>query len=384
VRVLYVLDSLTPGGTETSTVALLPALRARGVDASIAVFRRAEDDLGSAAEAAGAPVTVVESSSMWGRVGALRTLIGERRPDVVHTALYVADQVGRLAAIGTGTPVVSSFVNTPYDPARTNDPNVKRWRLAAARTVDAVTGRLLVRRFHAVSDGVREANCSALRIPTSRVTVAERGRDTTQLGECSGERRRRVRAALGVGDDTPVALNLGRLDHQKGQLVLVEATAAVLRELPTVQVLIAGKDGSAADELRARLTADPVLAPHVQLLGHRRDVGDLLCAADALVVSSHVEGTAGVALEAMAIGTPIVSTRVAGAGGILADGHNALLVPIADPQALARGIVRVLTDRDLAARLATQGRDDFRSRFTIDAAADRMVDLYRSVLPPRR
>ena len=307
------------------------------------------------------------------------------RPDVVHTALYVADQVGRLAAIGTGTPVVSSFVNTPYDPARTNDPNVKRWRLTAARAVDAVTGRLLVRRFHAVSDGVRDANCLALWIPTSRVTVAERGRETAQLGECSGERRRRVRAALGVGDDdTPVVLNLGRLDHQKGQLVLVEATAAVLRELPTVQVLIAGKDGSAADELRARLAADPVLVPHVQLLGHRRDVGDLLCAADVLVVSSHVEGTAGVALEAMAIGTPIVSTRVAGAGGILADGRNALLVPIADPQALARGIVRVLTDPDLAARLAAQGRDDFRSRFTVDAAADRMVDLYRSVLPPPR
>jgi glycosyltransferase involved in cell wall biosynthesis len=383
VKVLYVLDSLTPGGTETSTVTLLPHLRARGVDSTIAVLRTEPDDLRASAEAAGTGVRVVEPATPWGRVRALRAIVRDLRPDLVHTALYTADQIGRVAAARTGAAVVSSFVNTPYDPSRTNDPNVTRWRLRAAQAVDAVTGRLLVDRFHAVSTGVRDANCRALRIPPSRATVAERGRSTCELGERSPERRARARRALGLGADAPVVLNLGRLDHQKGQLVLLESTERIARHLPDVQVVIAGKDGSAAAELRERLERDPDLARHVRLLGHRTDVGDLLCAADCLAISSHVEGTAGAALEAMATRTPVVSTRVAGAAGILDEERNAVIVPIADPEALATGLVRLLSDTELASRLAHEGRSDFEQRFTEPAAADRLVELYRSVLRPR-
>jgi glycosyltransferase involved in cell wall biosynthesis len=115
------------------------------------------------------------------------------------------------------------------------------------------------------------------------------------------------------------------------------------------------------------------------MLGHRTDVGDLLVAADALAISSLFEGTAGVALEAMALGTPIVSTDLDGLRGVLRHDDTALLVERSNPRALAEGISRVLDDTQLASRLAGRARADFDNRFTLSAAAKKLADLYRSV-----
>lgn len=379
MKVLYVIDSLAPGGTERSTVTLLPWLEELGVEATIAVFREADHDLRGDAEASGAEVTVVESRSFGSQVRAVRRLIRSQRPDVVHTALFKADQVGRLAALGTGVPVVSSFVSTPYDEHRLRDPNVRRWKLRLVQVIDAATAHLSVTRFHAVSEGVRDENCRALRISTDRVVVAERGRSSEDLGECDDQLRADVRSTLRVDEFAPLVLNVGRLDEQKGQLVLLDAVGRLRVEQPRLRLAIAGKDGSAAARIRERVEEDPVLASGVALLGHRSDIGALLCAADVLVVSSHFEGTAGAAIEAMAVGTPVVSTDMSGAKGILRDRENSLLVRVGDPSALADAITSVLDDEDLAERLRAAGQYDFTTRFTMDMAARRLFELYRSV-----
>ena len=382
MRVLYVIDSLAPGGTEQSTIVLAPLLRRLGVDATIVTLRTAEHDLTKQAEADGTPVRRLEASSFSGRIRELRRMVRSSDFDVVHTALFTSDQLGRVAAWGTGVPVISSFVSTPYDKSRLADPNVKEWKLRLVQTVDAITGRLMVDRFHAVSDGVKIANARSLHIPEDRVTVAERGRDAEVLGLRTAERRAMARSALDLSDDAEVVLNLGRLDHQKGQTVLVAAASELDQTHPNLVVLIAGKDGSASFDVRRLLNDDPVAASHVRLLGHRNDIGDLLCACDVLAISSHFEGTAGAAVEAMALSTPIVSTDLLGLGGVLDDGRNAVLVPVGDPGQLAIGIDAVLSDRVLAARIAAEGYRDFTDRFTLDAAAERLRDLYDSVVKP--
>ena len=82
---------------------------------------------------------------------------------MVHSALFRADQISRLASIGTNTAVVSSFVNTPYVRERLNDPNVVRWKLRSAQALDALTSHAFVDHFHAVSDGVKAESARALR-----------------------------------------------------------------------------------------------------------------------------------------------------------------------------------------------------------------------------
>ena len=384
MRVLYVIDSLAPGGTERSTIVLAPHLRELGVDATVVTLRSADHDLTDEAEASGIDVKRLRSGSFVGRERELRRLVRSGEFDVVHTALYSADQLGRVAAWGTGVPVVSSFVNTPYDESRLSDPNVKRWKLRAVQTVDAITGRLMVDRFHAVSEGAKVANAHALRIPEDRVTVAERGRDAAVLGSRTEERRRASRSALALPDNAQVVLNLGRQDHQKAQTILISAASILSAFHPNLVVLIAGKDGSASVDVRRSLSVDPIAADHVRLLGHRTDIGDLLCAADVVAISSHFEGTAGAALEAMALSTPIVSTDLIGLRGVLQSDWNAVLVPWGDPGQLAAGIAGVLDDPALADRLASQGHEDFVDRFTLDAAAERLRDLYESVVKRHR
>jgi glycosyltransferase involved in cell wall biosynthesis len=315
-----------------------------------------------------------------GRVRELRARIRTERPDVVHTALFAGDMVGRVAAWRTDAKVVSSLVNTTYDPARSSDPNVRPWKLRIVKWVDSLTGRVMVDRFHAVSAGVADVNARDLRIPRARITVVQRGRSRDSLGSWSPERRDSVRAALGVAASTKVVIAVGRQEHQKAHADLVAAIPQLLSTVTELKVLIAGREGNASSRLHDALLANPTAAAVTELLGHRHDVPDLLCAADVLVIPSLYEGTAGVALEAMALRCPVVCTDLAGVRGVLTDDVNALLVPVADPAAMADALSRVLTDDSLAERLRAAGLADFEHRFTIDTAADAMVDFYETVV----
>ena len=379
LEVLFVINSLAPGGTEQSTLLLAERLMPLGVRTTVVTLKSAPHQLNARAESSGIPVVELLASGFLGKLRELRALIRARRPAVVHTALFDADQLGRLAAWGTGVPVISSLVSTPYDPARLGDPMVSRWRLRLVQVVDAVTGRLCTTAFHSVSEGVKRSNAEALHLPIGRIHVAERGRDMAELGGCSVERRSRVRSSLGIDDSAPVLLNLGRQEHQKAQSDLIAATGLLVGRFPEIVLLIAGKEGSATSTLANALDQTPDAAKHVRLLGHRTDIGDLLCAADVLAISSHLEGTAGVALEAMALGTPVLSTRLRGLEGILEHDVNAWLVPAAQPVALADGVAELLENQSLRQRLADRGLQDFDDRFTLDAAAERMARLYEEV-----
>lgn len=301
----------------------------------------------------------------------MRARVRSERPDIVHTALFAGDMVGRVAAWRTGAKVVSSLVNTTYDVARTSDPNIRPWRLRVVQALDVLTGRVMVDRFHAVSAGVADVNGRRdLRVPRSRISVVQRGRSWGQLGVWSHERREAARACAGHRHCRgKVVLAVGRQEHQKAHAELVATIPHLLANVDGLIVLIAGREGNVSAALRGPLQAHPEAKAVVTLLGHRHDAPDLLCAADVLAIPSLYEGTAGAALEAMALRCPVVCTDLAGVRGVLADGVNSVLVPVADSQAMADALARVLTDAELADRLRTTGLADFEDRFTIERAA---------------
>ncbi len=380
VKILFVIDSMGASGAEHSTAALLPKLRSDGHDVAVATLYDAgfgdEERLRSEAFA----IVPITSRRFLGRVRELRRRIKSYRPDVVHTALFDADLVGRVAAWRAGPVVVSSLVNTPYESVRLEDPGVRRWRLKIAQELDAFTIRFMVDRLHAVSAGVATVNARALRVDPARITVVHRGRSRDDLGRASPERRSRVRAALGIAEHVPMVLAVGRQDFQKGQVHLVEAAQLLHSDFPELSVLIAGRDGTASAAIRACLASHPTAATCTRLLGHRHDIPDLLVAADVLAIPSVIEGTSGVAIEAMALGCPVVSSDLPGLAGVLENGVNALLVPPDSPEALAGGLRRVLSDHKLADLLSTNGSRDFAARFTIERSAADMSTFYAEVV----
>ena len=162
MRLLYVIDSLAPGGAETSLAEMAPGLIARGIDLHVLPLGR-QLDLAPRLEASGAAVHVHDTRA--GRISNVRTVIAVARrirPSLVHTTLYESDVAGRTAAALLHVPASTSIVNDSYGSSHYAESN--RAKLNAARALDAVTA-LSARRFHALSAAVADSVAPRLRIP---------------------------------------------------------------------------------------------------------------------------------------------------------------------------------------------------------------------------
>ena len=378
VRVLYVINGLGTGGSERSLAEMLPGLRAAGVEPVIACLFRRTEGVHEAVEAQGFDVRLLPGPGWARRARALRRLVRATAPDLVHTAIFESDTLGRWAARRTAVPVLTSLVNTSYGPARRADPNVPAWRLQVVRAVDGWTARHLTAHFHAVTAAVKAAAVEALHIRADQITVVERGRDPERLGRATPERRARVRAALELHEDDEVILNVGRQEYQKAQRDLLDAFALVAPRRPRAVLFVAGREGNASAELARQHASSPV-ADRIRFLGHRDDVPDLLAAADVFAFPSLYEGTGGAAIEAMALGLPIVTSDIDAMREVVDDGRNALLAPPRAPRPLADAITALLDDPARRLAFGTRSRELFETRFTLERSTRAMVELYGRV-----
>lgn len=381
MRVLYVIDSLVPGGAERSLLALARPYQRRGVELEVAyLYDRPglQDDLRAAGAAV---VSLAGPGGRSRRIERLRRLIRQRRADLVHTTLFESDVCGRLAAAACRVPVVGSMVSVPYGHEHRSDPQLRAWKVRGAQALDIVTARL-VTRFHANAEHVATVMSARLRVPRNRIDVVPRGRDPADLGTPGQDRRLAARSRLHIRSDQPLVLAAARQEHQKGLDVLLDAMPPVLSRLPDALLLVAGRNGNQTEMLRTAV-ARLGLGASVRFLGERDDVPDLLVAADVFVLPSRWEGFAGVLLEAMALETPIVATAIPGAREVLGYEHGPLAPP-EDPEHLAEAITYTLTDRGAAAAAAARSRRRFAEHFALDSVADQMVSFYSRALAASR
>lgn len=378
MRVLYLIDSLAPGGAESSLAALARFYPERGVELEVA-YLHDRTGLHDQLEAAGARLTSLAGPG--GRLGWVRraaALVRDRRPDLVHTTLFEADIAGRLAAAAARVPVVSSIVNVGYGPEQRKDPGIRLSRLLGGQFADIATARV-VRRFHAVSHHVADVMARRLLLPRSRVEVVPRGRDPEELGTRTPERTARARAMLGIGPEDRLLLAVARQEYQKGLDVLLRALPLVRAEVPQARLFVAGREGNQTATLQA-IVGQLGLGDGVTFLGARSDVADLLCAADVFVFPTRREGFPGAVLEAMALEAPIVATAIPTVSEAVVAGEHALLVPRDDAEALAAATLTALAAPEASRQRAGAARTRFYDNFTIERAADGMVRFYRAAL----
>lgn len=378
------IDGLGTGGAERSLAEMLPGLVSAGVVPTVVCLRRRPEGVEQGVLCGGTELRFVPGNGLRSRVRYLRSLISQERPALVHSTLFDSNLAARLAAWGSKVPVLTSLVNTPYDPARFDDPHISARSLRAVRLCDGWTARHLTAHFHAITHAVKKASIEELGVAADRITVVERGRDPQRLGLPSVRRRERARRSLGLSADDEVLLNVGRQEHQKGQLHLLEAMEILLPQRPKLIALVVGRTGHASKDLDRRLGND-VLRGRVRLLGYRQDVPELLAAADLFVFPSLWEGLGGALIEAMALGLPVVGSDIPAVREVLQEGGNAALVDPGSAGALAVGIRRLLDDDVLRKTFARRSRAIFEERFTLDRSVERMVSLYGRVgRPPTR
>jgi glycosyltransferase involved in cell wall biosynthesis len=246
------------------------------------------------------------------------------------------------------------------------------WRLIYQPILSAVkcTNRVI-----AVS-GAAKGFCVALGVPDSKAEIIPNGVDLSIFNtDVDGST---MRAKLGIGQE-PLVVTTIRLVKRKGPMHLVNTFSKVLKAIPNAKLAMAGVGPEAAN-LRAQIRKLNMERSVVMLGGlQRKQVAELMAAANVFVLPSMVESFGMVLLEAMAIGTPIVCTRTQGALEIIKDDKDSLAAPVADSDALADAIVRVLSDRRLAARLRKNGLKTVHERFSWEKTAKMTLTLYEKV-----
>jgi glycosyltransferase involved in cell wall biosynthesis len=186
-----------------------------------------------------------------------------------------------------------------------------------------------------------------------------------------------VREELGIDPDAPVVATVCQLRPEKALDLLIETAGALRAEFPGVRVLIAG-DGPAYATLRSLVEATR-LEETVLLLGIRRDVPDLLAAADVAVCCSDWEGTPLSVIEYMAAGKPIVATRVGGLPDLLEDGVEGVFVEPRDVGGLTTAIGELFRDDERRRTLGEHARERQRREFGLAEAVRRLEDLYEEL-----
>ncbi len=381
LKICFVLPSLGPGGAEYSLGQFITR-SSDLVDAEVVILHHRDE--GIERELASNPaikLTRLDSTHLIGRVRELRSILRTSRPALVVSSVFEADVVARLARGGRSSPVgVSTIVNSQYESIGLRaDPNIPPWKLQVVRAIDAITARLARDYFHAITEATARSAKRRMRIRADRITVVPRGRDRARLGVWSSERRLRVRESLGLGQNRPVLLTVGRREYQKGHLDLIRSLPAVVAAHPDLVLLLAGRGGNSAPATD-QLIQELGLEDHVQVLGHRDDVADLMVAADLFVFPSLCEGFGGVVAEAMGLGLPIVATDVPEVVEVIGPGEPspAVIVLREDPPAIAAAVIELMSSSDLRASMGHAGVARFEANYNLDCVADQTLKMYRS------
>jgi len=342
-RVLYLLPTLIIGGAERVVVEHLRRLPRDRFELELAAF----DAAGLSRELLPEDVAVHElratgPSRLLARRRALRTLLAERRFDVVSSHLSAANVVNLAEA--AGSPAHAARVVTVHA-----DPRgiAMGWRRRFAQRLQKALARRADRIVFLLHD-TADVAARAYGARPEQVAVIPNGVDPGEL-----------RALADRG--TPLAwpapgLHLaafGRLTAQKGFDYLLRALAiARAKGLEASLVIISeGAERAALERLRGQLGLDGVVA----MPGYLENPYPTLRAADLFVLSSRFEGFALVVLEALALGRPVLAANCPAGPGELLAGDVGMLVPPRDPEALAAGLLELGRSPERRAELAGRG-----------------------------
>jgi glycosyltransferase involved in cell wall biosynthesis len=187
-----------------------------------------------------------------------------------------------------------------------------------------------------------------------------------------------MREKLGIGDE-PLVVTALRLIEGKSPDLLVSAFARVLEVVPDAKLVIAGS-GQEEDNL-SRQIQDLNITGSIFMVGRleKEKVAQLMAAADVFVLPSKIESFGLTLLEASAAGLPVVCSDAGGITEVFRDGFNALLYPPGDDDAMAKAIIRLLQDKELAKSISVNAVETA-GKFTWERTAEQTLQVYQEVL----
>ena len=300
----------------------------------------------------------------------LAQVIRRERFDVIHAHTSKPGFLTRLAAFGTGIPVIYRPANFSFDDS------VPKPRAYFYSLLERFAARFLTSRIITVSKGERDlARRYCVGVDSQFVTIYT-GVDLSQFAAPIDLNAKRI--SLGIPVDVPLVGTVSRFTKDKGPFDFVEAASLVHARLPNVHFLWVG-DGPLEEMVKAKVYLLN-MKEFFHFVGLRNDVPEILKIMDCFVLSSHSEALSIAMLEAMAAGLPVVTTMVPGADEAIQNGETGFLVPIGGIRELADAIFELMKDPAQAQRMGKSARDCIYRNFSLGKMVSATEHLYELVV----
>jgi glycosyltransferase involved in cell wall biosynthesis len=233
------------------------------------------------------------------------------------------------------------------------------------------------------SNSIRNFAYEVEKVPTGKVSLIYNGVDLEQLRpvKVAGEREK-WRRTWGIPKDSLVVGGIGRLDPQKNFPMFLEVAAKVSVRFPQAMFVIAGdgKDRESLEDLSRKLG----IGEKVIFLGFVKELPELYLVMDLLLFPSLFEGTPLTIFGALAMGLPVVASRVDGIAETLRDERDALLVSPEDKELFVHQVCQLLQNRELAQEIAQTGQQTVRRYYSAEVMVKQVEALYLKLLEEKR
>jgi len=383
IKVVHIITRMILGGAQENTL-----LTCRGLhempDYDVTLVTGPaigpEGELLTEAERLGLRVIVVPAMRRaihplrdWATVRALRRIVREIRPDIVHTHSSKAGILGRYAARAERVPVVVHTIHgLPFHPYE------RGWRNALYRWLERKAARWS-HKIVCVAEAMTDQAVAAGVADRAKFVTVYSGMETEAFLDCDWQRRA-MRYRLGIRDDEFVIGKIARLFELKGYEYVIEAARRIRDAHPNVRFLFVG-DGvlrkPLEDQAKRLGVRDWILFAG---LVPASQVPTYISAMDALVHASLREGLARVLPQALLAGKPVVSFDVDGAREAVTHGETGYLVPPKSIDGLVASLCELIENPARAAAMAAKGRELCRERFRWQTMVSQLDALYRQLL----
>jgi glycosyltransferase involved in cell wall biosynthesis len=359
IRVLHVQKVAGISGSEAHLLSLLPRLRERGWDVRLLMLHENEPgarDFARALAARGVPLDQIPIARDVDPSAFLRLVryLARERPRILHTHLVHADAYGQIAGTLARVPTRISTKHGFNEFREGRAFALADRAVASLAHVHIAISRGLAH-YLAETEGFDEESFEVV-----HYGIAPREGSTVYEGT------------------RPRLLCVGRLIPIKGHIVLLRAFAEARREVPALELDIAGR-GPLEPALRA-LAHELGVADTVRFLGQVTPIQGAIEASAIIVVPSMGEGFGMVALEAMERSRPVIAAAIGGLGELVRHAETGLLVEPGVAEPLARAIVELASDLDRASAMGAAGRVRATSEFVESLCVDRTAALYERAL----
>jgi len=368
-RVIWVIDSLMPGGAEQLMPAMLKQFNKDTYDIRVCVLQvRKGNPIAVELEKEGIPVDLVLVRNLRNPINIFRVLqyFKKQSPDLIHTQLEFSDTLGNVAAKILHLPSVSTL-HTLEIPKKRKFAILRlklKW-FVLKHYCDAII---------TVSEKTREHHLKFGKLPPAKIKTIYNGIQLSRFQGGNKTHPNKVKQALNLRLNHTIITTIAVLREPKGIQYMLKALPGVLKHKPDLTYMIVG-DGVYKASLQD-LVADLRLQEHVVFTGYRTDIPNLLTISDLFILPSLGDALPTVLIEALASETPIIATQVGGIPEIIENNVNGLLVPPADSESLAEACLKILQNQELSHQLTSNGLATAELRFDVKAQVEQLENLY--------